>query len=232
METIEAAIGVRRVADLRLRGAAGSIPVRVRWPRAAGPRSRPPLVVLLPDLAPGDGVHGADDALAHELCARVAAVVLCVPWAPRRLGALDRAEAALAWAVDHGEELGADAGSVVVAGRGAGAAAAAVLALRACDGGWPPIRRQVLILAGAGTRLATGHDAAPAPAVAGVPAPAIVVVPDAERHGRCSRWLRATGADVEELRCGEAPAASARTGLAEPLLADLVRSLRGALEDR
>ena len=110
-----------------------------------------------------------------------------------------------------------------------------MLALRACDCGWPPIRRQLLILADARTHRQASHDAGSAPAVAGAPAPAILVVPGAgraERHGRCSEWLRATGADVEELRCVDTPAASARTGLAEPLLADLVSSLRGALEDR
>jgi acetyl esterase/lipase len=231
METIETPPGVRRVADLRLRGPAGSIPVRVRWPRSAGSGSAAPLVVLLPDVAPADGVHGADDALGHELCSRVGAVVLCIPWAPRRPGALDRAEAALVWAADHGAELGADPGRLVVAGRGAGAAAAAVLALRARDRGWPPIRRQVLILADTGTRRPASHDPVSAPAVAGAATPAILVVPGAER-GRCSEWLRATGADVEELRCIDTPAASARTGLAEPLLADLVSSLRWALDDR
>ena len=241
METIEArsgavdAMGVRRVADLRLRGPAESIPVRVRWPRSAGSGSAPPLVVFLPDIAQGDGVDGADDALGHELCSRVGAVVLCIPWAPRRPGALDRAEAALRWTADHGEELGADPGRLVIAGRGAGAAAAAVLALRACDRGWPPIRRQLLILADAGTQQPASHDAGSAPDVAGTPAPALLVLPGAgraEQHRRCSQWLRATGADVEELRCIDTPAASARTGLAEPLLADLVSSLRGALEDR
>ena len=232
METTEAlsAIGVRRVADLRLRGPAGSIPVRVRWPRSAGSGSAPPLVVFLPDAAAADGVDGADDALGHELCSRVGAVVLCIPWAPRRPGALDRAEAALRWAADHGEELGADPCRLVVAGRGAGAAAAAALALRARDHGWPPIRRQVLILAGAGARRPASHDAASAPAAAGAPAPAILV--DTQRRGRCAEWLRATGADVEELHCIDTPAASARTGLAEPLLTDLVSSLRGALDDR
>jgi acetyl esterase/lipase len=238
METIEArsggtsATGVRRVADLRLRGPAGSIPVRVRWPRANGSGSAPPLVVFLPDVAAADGVDGADDALGHELSSRVGAVVLCIPWAPRRPGALDRAEAALTWAGDHGAELGADPGRLVIAGRGAGAAAAAVLALRARDRGWPPIRRQLLVLGDAGTHRPASHDAASAPDVAGAPVPAILVMPGAEQRSRCSEWLRATGADVEELRCLETPAPAARTGLAEPLLADLVRSLRAALEDR
>jgi len=230
METIEARSGVSRVADLRLRGDAGSIPVRVRWPRAAGSGSAPPLVVLLPDLAAADGVEGTDDALGHELSARAGAVVLCIPWAPRRPGALDRAEAALAWAADHGEDLGADPGRLVIAGRGAGAAAAAVLALRARDRGWPPIRRQVLIVGDPGTHAPV--DPVSAPDVGGAPVPAILVVPGAEHHGRCVQWLRATGADVEELRCSDQPDASARAGLAEPLLAGLVRSLRAALEDR
>ena len=230
METIEARSGVSRVADLRLRGDAGSIPVRVRWPRAAGSGSASPLVVFLPDLAPADGVEGTDDALGHELCSRVGVVVLCIPWAPRRPGALDRAEAALVWAADHGEEIGADPRRLVIAGRGAGAAAAAVLALRARERGWPPIRRQVLIVGDPGTHGSV--DPVSAPDVGGAPVPAILVVPGEERHGRCSQWLRATGADVEELRCSEPPEASARTGLAEPLLAALVRSLHGALEDR
>ena len=234
METIEAstnAIGVRRVADLRLRGAAGSIPVRVRWPRSPGSGSAPPVVVLLPDIAPADGVEDADDALAHELCSRLGAVVLCVPWAPRRPGALDRAEAALVWAGDHGAELGADPGRLVLAGRGAGAAVAAVLALRARDRGWPPIRRQVLILADAGAHRPASDSPPPAPAAGGAPAAAILVVPGAG-HSRCSEWLRAAGAAVEELCCADAPAAAARTALAEPLLAGLVGSLRRALEDR
>jgi acetyl esterase/lipase len=227
METIEVGksiLGVRRVADLRLRGPAGSIPVRVRWPGAAGSGSAAPLVVFLPDLAPADGVDGADDALGHELCSRVGAVVLCVPWASRRPGALDRAEAALVWAADHGAELAGDPSRLVIAGRGAGAAAAAVLALRACDRGWPVIRRQVLILADAAAR----RGATAAPSVAGDPAPAILVDPGAG-DGRCSEWLRATGADVEELRGVGAPAASA---LADPLLADLVSALRAALDAR
>ena len=233
METTEArssVTGVRRVADLRLRGPAGSTPVRVRWPRSAAPA--PPLVVLLPDVAAADGVERADDELAHELCARVGTVVLCIPWAPRRPGALDRADAVLVWAADHGGELGADPGRLVVAGRGAGAAAAAVLALRARDRGWPRIRRQLLVLAEAGAHRPAGHGAIstqdPAAPALGTPAPAILVVPGVP-HGRCAQWLRAAGADVEEVHGVEEPAAPARAGLAEPLLAGLVVLLREAL---
>jgi acetyl esterase len=136
---------VRRVADLRLRGPAGSIPVRVRWPTS--PASEPPpLVLFLPDAAPADGVEQTDDELALQLCWRAGAVVLCTPWAPRRPGALDRAEAALMWVADHGQELGADPARLAVAGRGAGAAAASALARRARDRGWPAIRGQGLVV--------------------------------------------------------------------------------------
>jgi acetyl esterase/lipase len=234
METTEprsSGTGVRRVADLRLRGPAGSIPVRVRWPHTAASDPAPPLVVLLPDVAAADGVQRADDELGHELCSRIGAVVLCIPWAPRRPGALDRADAALVWTADHGGELGADPGRLVVAGRGAGAAAAAVLALRARDRGWPRIRRQVLVLAEAAAHRPAGHCAISTQNAApdlGTPAPAILVVPG-DPHGRCSQWLRATGADVEELHGDDIPAAPACAGLAEPLLAGLVRLLRAAL---
>ena len=149
---------VRRVADLRLRGPGGITPVRVRWPHTGDSDAAPPLAVLLPDAAPANGVDRADDDLAVELCTGVGAVVLCTPWAPQRAGALDRAEAALTWAADHGEELGADPARLAVAGRGAGAAGAAALALRAQRRGWPSIRCQILVLTDAVWLRATGAD--------------------------------------------------------------------------
>jgi acetyl esterase len=150
--------GVRRVADLRLRGPGGATPVRVRWPHIADADAAPPLVVLLPDVAPANGVERADDDLAVELCTGVGAVVLCTPWAPQRAGALDRAEAALTWTADHGDELGADPARLAVAGRGAGAAGAAALALRARRRAWPSIRCQILVLTDAVWLRATGAE--------------------------------------------------------------------------
>jgi acetyl esterase/lipase len=150
--------GVRRVADLRLRGPGGTTPVRVRWPQTDDANAAPPLVVLLPDAAPANGVERTDDDLAVELCTGVGAVVLCTPWAPQRSGALDRAEAALTWAADHGQELGADPARLAVAGRGAGAAGAAALALRARGRGWPSIRAQALVLTDAVWLRAAGAD--------------------------------------------------------------------------
>jgi acetyl esterase len=132
--------------------------VRVRWPHTADSDAAPPLVVLLPDAAPANGVERADDDLAVELCTGAGAVVLCTPWAPQHSGALDRAEAALTWAADHGEELGADPARLAVAGRGAGAAGAAALAMRARGRGWPSIRFQVLVLTDAVWLRATGAE--------------------------------------------------------------------------
>src|SRR3954471_2233770 len=206
--------GIRRVADLRLRGDSATIPVRVRWPRPAAQDAAPPLLLLLPDAAAGDGVDRADDQLAVELCSGSGAVVLCVPWMPGRPRALDRAEAALTWASDHGAELGGDPARLIVAGRGAGAAAAAALALRARDRGWPSIRRQVLVLAGPPCRRpGTAQGEPPEPAVV-KPAPAILVTPDGRQVNGCADCLRANGADVEVLNGIEALPTVLREALA------------------
>jgi acetyl esterase/lipase len=140
---------VRRVADLMLRAAGGPLAVRVRWPLAGATGSTPPLFVLL-----GDGARSGraqpDDELAHALCARQGAVVLCVPWAApdagARRSALARAEAALHWSADHADELDADPERLVLVGRGAGAAAASALSKRASERGWPRLGRPVLLV--------------------------------------------------------------------------------------
>jgi acetyl esterase/lipase len=190
--------GISRVADLRLRGPAGTIPVRVRWARSAADDPAPALVLLLPDAVPGDGVERADDRLALELCSQAGAVVLCVPWAPGRPGALDRADAALTWVAEHGTELGGDPARLVIAGCGAGAAAVAALALRARDRGWPPIRRQVLVLGDATRRRPARHNGGAARATV-KPAPAVVVTAGGRSDDACAEWLRATGSDVQVL---------------------------------
>jgi acetyl esterase/lipase len=220
---------IRRTADLHLRGREGSVTVRVRWPVTDAPR--PPLALFLPDAGPASGVDAADDELCRELCAGLAAVTLCAPWSTHGDGApyspLERASAALEWSADHAAELGADPARIVVAGRGAGAAAAAVLAVRARDRGWPGIVRQLLFLAsppvareGQGAcetaRSALGLVRASGPGPC--PAPASVIAGDgvAEDHrARCAQRLRAAGIAVDEY------------GLAER--ADLWRSLRAAL---
>ena len=123
------------------------MPVRVRWP---GARPSPPVVLFLPDVTPAGRVDRADDELCQELCRRAEMVVLCAPWTTESDGApcaaLERAALALEWCADHAGELGADPDTLVLAGRGSGAAAAVALARRAREQGWPRIARQLLIV--------------------------------------------------------------------------------------
>jgi acetyl esterase/lipase len=236
--------GERRAADLILRGRAGVVPVRVRWPAATRTGAPPPVIVLLPDLAPRGGVDPADDALADELCSRVEAIVLCVPWARARDGApdsaLERASVALEWSADHADELGGDPRHLILAGRGVGAAAVAALAVRARDRGWPPIVRQVLILADARDRseARTEAFAALAPPIRSLRGAATATLvtgdrrPSARQPSDCGQRLRAAGLEVEELAAharGDGSDAPTRCGLPEPLLADLAGALRRAL---
>jgi acetyl esterase/lipase len=141
---------VRRVADLVLRAAGGPVAVRVRWPFEGDIGATPPLFVLLGDTPRSGRARTDDDRLAHALCGRLGAVVLCVPWATRDAGgrrsALARAEAALHWSADHADELDADPERLVLGGRGAGAAAASALARRASERGWPRLGRPVLLV--------------------------------------------------------------------------------------
>lgn len=61
---------------------------------------------------------------------------------------VDDARDALAWVVDHADELGVNPERIAVMGDSAGGNLAAVVALMARDAGGPPIRAQVLIYPG------------------------------------------------------------------------------------
>ena len=207
METIEAPIGVRRVADLRLRGPAGS-------DRRPGPLAALAVgAARRGDLPPRRRTRGRreheDDPLGHELCSSAGAVVSATLGAAAA-GRARPGRGGAQWAADHGEELGADPGRLVVAGHGAGAAAAAALALRAHDRGWPPLRRQVLIV-GAGTRRPATYAAASVPAAGrargGHPG---------GQSERCAAWLRRRAPTSK--RCAASP-------ISRP-------PLRAAFEDR
>jgi acetyl esterase/lipase len=204
MRAIEA---TQRVADLRLRGAS-SLPVRVRWPVAAPAPA--PLVVFLPDLGAANGVDPADERLCHQLCAGAGAVVLCAPWGASRVGLpespLERAVSVLEWSADHAAELAGDPDRLVLAGSGAGAAACVTLALRARDGGWPQIARQLLVLRKRRARPG-GARAALEEMPDGATAPATLAVPGG-RPTRCAERLRACGIDVEELALEDVEALS------------------------
>ncbi|MEV0347705.1 alpha/beta hydrolase fold domain-containing protein [Nonomuraea sp. NPDC050680] len=123
---------VRLVADTRLRGVAGPLPVRTYWP--VGPRTAPLLVFL-----PADGIEGAEP-LCRAVCSGSGVVVLCVSyrkpaWADGRCDAILATE----WAADHARELGADPDRLLLAGEGAGAELATAVAAHARERGWPPL---------------------------------------------------------------------------------------------
>jgi acetyl esterase/lipase len=121
---------VKREAELSLRERGGLIDVRVHWP-AAPEAERPPVLVFLSDL---DSGPEEVSELCRELCAELGIVVLSV-----RTQALDAATTALEWTADHGAQLGADPGRLLVGGIGAGASLAAAVAQGARDNGWPEV---------------------------------------------------------------------------------------------
>jgi acetyl esterase len=190
--------GIHRVANLRLRGRGGPIPVRVRWPVSQALGSPPPVIVVLADPSGESAAGPADETLCNELCAGLGALVLRASWAARSHdgpgSALERAANALAWVADHVGELDGDPARLIVAGRGGAAAAAGALALRARDDRWPPLVAQVLVLTGPCAAGVHGRQ----PSSRGAePAPATIVSPRA--GSRCARYLRAAGARVSEL---------------------------------
>jgi len=198
---------VGRVAQLTLRGASAPLPARVTWPSAARPADAPPLLLCFPDAGDRDG-H-----LARALCAAAGMVALEVmlPTPPREPSpaAFHDAVAALEWAADHGGELDADPGRLVVAGERAGGAVAAAMALHARDNWWPAVERQLLLL----PDLDAWHASVPylssleTVPVAGV-APAVVVAGDDPDDGgqRYAARLRRAGVAVDVLSGGPARA--------------------------
>jgi hypothetical protein len=174
------------VAELTLRFGERRLRGRVYWPLALG--ADVALTVLVAGTVAADDVENAD-RLSRGLSS-VGCVVLAVP------AGLDRSHemAALGWAAEHAPELGARPDRLVVAGHRAGGARAAWLALEARDGGWPPLRRQLLVHP-------TFTVPCPVPlAISGV-APATVVTSGdrSDDGGRYAVRLRVETIPVEEL---------------------------------
>jgi acetyl esterase len=138
---------VARVADIVAPGPGGELPLRLYVPDAGA--ARLPLVVYLHGGGWVVGTLDSYDATCRALANAAGVAVLSVDYrrAPedRFPAALKDAWAALRWAVDHADELGADPRRVALAGDSSGGNLAAVVARRARDAGHPPIGFQLLV---------------------------------------------------------------------------------------
>jgi acetyl esterase len=142
------------VRDLAIDGPGGDIPIRVYLSRRDGDAARP----LILNMHGGGFVVGdlrMSDWLCSSVAAKVGAVVVSVDYrlAPRNRfpAAVDDCYAALEWAAEHAEELGAEhpedaaAPLIGVMGESAGGNLSAVLCLLARDRDGPKISHQALL---------------------------------------------------------------------------------------
>ena len=125
-----------RMAELQLRGRAGTLQGRVYWP---GPSVARQARLLVFWTVAGDGTW------CQELSAGAGLVVLAVTCGRPYPADLDDAVTAAEWAAENTARLGADPGELLVGGRPGGHA-------RRCGRG-ACARRQVACIQPAGTRL-------------------------------------------------------------------------------
>jgi acetyl esterase len=137
---------VAKVENRDMQAPHGPIPLRIYTPLGEGPF---PLMVFFH--GSGFVVCSLDthDGMCRNLCAGTGCVVVSVDYrlAPdaKFPAATDDCLAATRWAQANASALGADPGTVIVAGDSAGGNLAAVTALRARDEGGPALAAQLLI---------------------------------------------------------------------------------------
>ena len=120
------------VADLRLRGGAGTVSAQLRWP-VAGPVAVG-LLVLFP-------AQATDPALADRLCRCGSGLLVLVAHCRTPSDAVSTVE----WAADHAADLGVGGSPVALVGDGRGGALALAVARHAAVAGWPVVDPLVLI---------------------------------------------------------------------------------------
>lgn len=156
-------------AELTLRFGAARLRAHVCWPSSPGS-----LTLLLADRA----------ELAGALASTAATVVVAL----KRRESPEDELAALEWVAEHAAELGAPERLLI-----AGGARAAVLAIRARDGGWPAIHRQVLVLP-----LFTDEHPMPSNVARVAPATVLSAGNTRDDGGLYASRLRAAGVEVDE----------------------------------
>ncbi|GBE66036.1 lipase [Mycobacterium sp. MFM001] len=134
-----------RTEDKTIDGPAGPLAIRIYWPPSDDVL---PVVVFFHGGGFVVGDLDTHDGTCRQHAVGADAVVVSVAYrlAPEHPypAAVDDAWAATQWVAGHGEDIGADAGRLAVAGDSAGATISAVVAQRARDNGGPPIVFQLL----------------------------------------------------------------------------------------
>jgi acetyl esterase len=138
-----------RVENRTIDGPACPINIRIYWPPTDSDNGKTPPVVLF---FHGGGFVVGDldthDGTCRQHAVGAAAVVVSVDYrlAPEHPypAAIEDAWAATQWVAGHGDEIGADATRLAVAGDSAGGTISAVMAQRTRDNGGPPILFQLL----------------------------------------------------------------------------------------
>lgn len=135
-----------RVEDREIDGPGGPIPVRIYWPPTDD--AAPPVVMFFHGGGFVVGDLDTHDGTARQHAVGASAVVVSVDYrlAPEHPypAAVDDAWAATQWVAGHGDEIGADARRLAVAGDSAGGNISAVVAQRARDEGGAPLAFQLL----------------------------------------------------------------------------------------
>jgi acetyl esterase/lipase len=138
-----------RVQDRTIDGPADPISIRIYWPPTDSDDGvRPPVVLFFHGGGFVVGDLDTHDGTCRQHAVGAAAVVVSVDYrlAPEHPypAAIEDAWAATQWVARHGDEVGADATRLAVAGDSAGGTISAVIAQRARDNGGPPIVFQLL----------------------------------------------------------------------------------------